>query len=1735
MDNFDSKGAKGHKSPADLAGGNKSSAPKQSAHVYLANKFGDFEIKSAIPLGMSYIDQIDIPEGSSIKVKASFLIKTVDGTVILYVNEDGTLMIENHGAFVKLTPYDLIELTEIYRDEGEINNTVASIAQEGNSVELIPVLMPPVLNDTFLDPLLQIEQGVKLSTKVDGSSAQYSTLYTSNPEIAGFNTPFGEMGFIYASQSVWALRWGLRELNNFDPLENIKQILQEILEQNIEFHTAVHADQIETESITFNSNMSPIDPDEDFIVGPEDNTGEQQLGNKLSDAYDPDGDTVTMASIDGVSIDPSSAELSGLTVELVDSSFSDGDGAEFIISTDKGDAFVRIGEDGTETWSNPDNVFSDLQVGESIIINVDYKVSDGNGGFDTSHQTITIYGPINPPGYIEGGNVLGVIIEDVIIDAPNKHPAQDLGKTSNSLFNMLGGAIGNNGIIYIQSIGDLSVDFSGDSFSGDDFQVQQINPFEVQLLYKGDGGSEKSISGPISFPDYLLVGTIVINPNSGEAEFVKPDSQNVDHFWDSLSETGEESITITIKFTIADNVSSLNLVATVVILGNNDIEIVAIPDSYEFNAGEEFSIPSDEGKLQNDLGSDLEIISSSGAEIKLNGISNDDYSIEATTPSGDAIAEYEITTPYGNTTLTIWADGKEEIADTGIFYVLGKNDELIIKINYQIEDEVGNHADSYQEITITNPMILGSLPPTAANDFYTISHDEDLSTLPGTPSPVGTEESLLANDVTNSPYIPHDQLYVAGVGGDSLEDSDLTIVGPIFISSITVTDSGSSDGDSSTSDLIAEFTIITNTGTAVLSIFDTGEVILDNISNAFDGLAELEMLTLSFDYTVADNYGYDSATATINILGYGSITDVSESYEFMASSFICDFEGSSVPFGNLLENTDYTIPGTPDLSVVNISDPGVIVEDDYGNPIEGFSIKDIDDPGFWGSDVHVGIPTFFKVTSGIDDLYVLVNSDGTAFIKDDGLLKCLVHGTISINFDYYVQDALGHISSINSNAEIVIDGPECPIINVSPIDDDIQLPGCDNEVITDLEASFLVSALDPNCEENLPLLFHSDGASIMCGDEVISIDPFTATQDELAWGKDLGHGLILALNNGNELTLTANSDSLGILSAEEILKFSIKISIDSYDECAQCDDIIETINFKIIGGNDAPVLILTPYDDDIQLPGCDPCEDNQDLVAVYKISANDPDCDDEIEFTFEIEGFDTLTQSDLEAGVSLIGNNDLILKLITSDSGEMKLKLIASPDLFKSMGGDEEYILSVNVIASDGMCEDKEVAQFTIIGGNDAPVLTVTEVDKDIQLASCEESVPVDLIASYTISTMDRDVNDYVTLLFIFNGTSFYNGDDLVTIDPFTATQAELLDGKDLGHGLTLTLNGDELTLTADQSTITELGTVEHFYLDIKVIASDRECTDVQNIKFLIKGDEGDGDCCVKGIDENNHYYIEFYVNDHSSDDDKIYPSILVRITDNGDGSITINATIQEETGDLRGIFFDIVDETLIGSLSIIDPDEPPYFEQGDDSVVNLGNGANMNGLEGSDVGYDFGVKISEPGNDEIREYTFTIESSDRGLTLDDFSGVDFGVRTTSIEGYHEDSSKLLETVCIIDNSPIDGNEICPANGCANNILYENQALHIEGGLNLLGNAYDPNNDALHISDINEPTLSFSFTISTESPERPLTLDDVSNVDFGLVYEEDQITYTTCQFYTPDDCTACDYGYILNEVSPIDQ
>ena len=123
--------------------------------------------------------------------------------------------------------------------------------------------------------------------------------------------------------------------------------------------------------------------------------------------------------------------------------------------------------------------------------------------------------------------------------------------------------------------------------------------------------------------------------------------------------------------------------------------------------------------------------------------------------------------------------------------------------------------------------------------------------------------------------------------------------------------------------------------------------------------------------------------------------------------------------------------------------------------------------------------------------------------------------------------------------------------------------------------------------------------------------------------------------------------------------------------------------------------------------------------------------------------------------------------------------------------------------------------------------------------------------------------------------------------------------------------------------------------------------------------------------------------------------------------------SVMGNIADLRGVFLDIADESLLSGLSFSGADiTNSNFDAND--VINLRGGNNLNGggTAKFDIGFTFGS--SGIGSDDIRSTMFTLSHTSADLSLNLFANQRFGARLTStgVEGGSRGgSSKIVATI----------------------------------------------------------------------------------------------------------------------------
>lgn len=129
---------------------------------------------------------------------------------------------------------------------------------------------------------------------------------------------------------------------------------------------------------------------------------------------------------------------------------------------------------------------------------------------------------------------------------------------------------------------------------------------------------------------------------------------------------------------------------------------------------------------------------------------------------------------------------------------------------------------------------------------------------------------------------------------------------------------------------------------------------------------------------------------------------------------------------------------------------------------------------------------------------------------------------------------------------------------------------------------------------------------------------------------------------------------------------------------------------------------------------------------------------------------------------------------------------------------------------------------------------------------------------------------------------------------------------------------------------------------------------------------------------------------------------VQVVITELDDGSLKFDLEVLNNTGtigDLRGVFFDLHDDSLTSGLSITGNDVTDQMYKAD-AVSNLGGGNNVNGDIVNEYGkFDVGVELGTQGisTDDIRSTSFILSHDSVDLSLTDIALQDFAVRLMSV------------------------------------------------------------------------------------------------------------------------------------------
>ncbi|MEC4985880.1 MAG: Ig-like domain-containing protein [Oscillatoria sp. PMC 1068.18] len=198
--------------------------------------------------------------------------------------------------------------------------------------------------------------------------------------------------------------------------------------------------------------------------------------------------------------------------------------------------------------------------------------------------------------------------------------------------------------------------------------------------------------------------------------------------------------------------------------------------------------------------------------------------------------------------------------------------------------------------------------------------------------------------------------------------------------------------------------------------------------------------------------------------------------------------------------------------------------------------------------------------------------------------------------------------------------------------------------------------------------------------------------------------------------------------------------------------------------------------------------------------------------------------------------------------------------------------------------------------------------------------------------------------------------------------------------------------------------------------------------------------------------------------------------------------------GDLRALFFDLKDTSLIGNLEVSSSQiSDPGSE--DEDITNLGQDVRLKKRNSKfDVAVAFGKPGQRRGKNKVRETSFTLSTIDgTSLSLDDLAGVDFAARIPSIGG------KIKA--------------IAPATPNAND---DNLSIdEIGSNYNLLANDTDADSPSLTVVAINnDPTLvNNQFTLTTGGLVQ-VNSDGTFNFDPNNQYQDLGIGETRTDSFT---------------------
>ncbi len=230
-------------------------------------------------------------------------------------------------------------------------------------------------------------------------------------------------------------------------------------------------------------------------------------------------------------------------------------------------------------------------------------------------------------------------------------------------------------------------------------------------------------------------------------------------------------------------------------------------------------------------------------------------------------------------------------------------------------------------------------------------------------------------------------------------------------------------------------------------------------------------------------------------------------------------------------------------------------------------------------------------------------------------------------------------------------------------------------------------------------------------------------------------------------------------------------------------------------------------------------------------------------------------------------------------------------------------------------------------------------------------------------------------------------------------------------------------------------------------------------------------------------------------------PGVRVTVVQTEDGRLEVTASVLAGglVGDLRGLFFHVTDQSLLGGLSVSGGTSPlGALHTGANAVSNLGAGVSMAGAaQPFDAGLTFG-SASAAGADDIRSVSFTLSHASQALTLDSLAGMQFGAVLTSVG---------IQGGARFGTTKATG--LAPVN-LAPDAVNDSATVGEEGSVAVavLGNDTDPHHDALAIQSFTQPSAGVVTQVGND-----LVFEAAGAFDWLAVNEQTQVTFT----YTVSD------------------